>query len=229
MEEIKNKTNLQNMSIVHAELGSFDQVKEMVKHLHDTNEKIDVLINNAGVLKPNRSLTQEGLEESFAVNYVAPFLLTNLLIDLLKQANSSKIINVVSQVHSNHLDFDNLQFKTGYSGVKAYALSKTCLIMFTYLLAEKLKDSNITVNCLHPGVINTKLLKTAWGTFGDSPEVGAEAIIYLVRSPEIESSTGKYFKNNKPQHSKNITYNKDLQEKLWNKTEDLLGMNFSDH
>jgi len=228
IQKIKKETNLHNMSPVYAELGSFDQIKEMVNNIYNKYGKLDVLINNAGIIKPKRSVTQEGLETTFAVNYVAPFLLTNLLIDLLKKATSSRIVNVASQIQTNHLDFENLQHKTGYTQVKAYALSRTCLIMFTYLLAEKLKDSNLTVNCLHPGVINTKLLEEAWGSaVGASVEVGAETLVHAAIAPELENVTGKYLKNNKPVRSKDITYNKKLQKKLWSQTEEIIGTKFT--
>jgi NAD(P)-dependent dehydrogenase (short-subunit alcohol dehydrogenase family) len=227
IKKIENETSLHNMSPVYAELGSFDQINEMVNTISNKYEKLDVLINNAGLIKPERSVTQEGLETTFAVNYVAPFLLTNLLIDLLKKANSSRIVNVASQVQINHLDFDNLQYEVGYTQVKAYALSKTCLIMFTYLLAEKLKNSNITVNCLHPGVINTKILEEAWGAIGASVEVGAKTLIYAAIAPELENVTGKYLKDNKLVRSKDITYNKKLQTKLWQQTEEIIGKKFT--
>jgi NAD(P)-dependent dehydrogenase (short-subunit alcohol dehydrogenase family) len=188
---------------------------------------LDVLINNAGVFKSNRQITQEGLEETFAINYVAPFLLTNLLLDRLKNKNSKRIVNVTSQVHSNRIDLNNLQYESGYTSVKAYAQSKTCLILFTYFLAEKLKSSNITVNCLHPGIINTKLLKEAMGIEGGiTVSKGAEALIYVATAPELEKVTGKYFTNNIPELSKTITYNKEMQKKLWLRTEEIIGRNF---
>ena len=226
LSDIKNKTNQNNLTAVYADLVSFTQIIEMADTIYERFNKLDILINNAGVLRPNHYITKEGLEETFTVNYVAPFLLTNLLIKLLKKESSSRIVNVASRVHSNHIDFDNLQFEKGYSGVKAYAQSKTCLIMFTYFLAEKLKDTNITLNCLHPGVINTKLLRAAYGSFGASPSEGAKALIYASTSPELEKISGKYLKDNTITSSKDITYNKELQKKLWKKTEDIIGIKF---
>jgi NAD(P)-dependent dehydrogenase (short-subunit alcohol dehydrogenase family) len=226
LSQIKEETKNDKIDGVYAELGSFKDIKEMTKNLYKQFDHINVLINNAGVFRSERHLSQEGLEETFAINYVAPFLLTNLLIDLLKKSNSARIVDVVSRVHSNHLDINDLQNKNDYTGTKAYALSKTCLIMFTYLLAEKLKYSNITVNCLHPGIINTKLLKEAMGLAGDPPSKGAEAIIYVATASVLENMTGRYFMNNTLETSKPITYHKDLQKKLWQKTEELLEMKF---
>ncbi|MFX1353477.1 MAG: SDR family NAD(P)-dependent oxidoreductase [Promethearchaeota archaeon] len=223
---IKSITKRKNVSIVYADLCSFNQIKEMANDINNNYDRLDVLINNAGVFKPERSLTEEGFESTFAVNYIAPFLLTNLLLESLKKSKSGKIVNVVSRVHSNHFDFNDLQFKMGYTGVKAYAKSKTALILFTYALAEKLKNINITINCLHPGVINTKLLRSAYGTYGAPVLEGAKTLIYAATAPELKNVTGKYFVNNHPEPSKDITYNKETMNMLWSKTEELIGLKF---
>lgn len=227
MEEIKSKTRVSKIDYVSADLSSIKQIKDMSDMLHKQFEKIDILINNAGVFRQKRNVTQEGLEETLAVNYIAPFYLTNLILDLVIKANFGRIINVASQVHSNHLDFDDLQSIKDYSGTKAYALSKTCLIMFTYLLAEKLKNTKVTVNCLHPGVINTKLLVLGMGFSGAPVSEGAESVVYVATAPEIEKFSGKYFKDNTPTSSKNITYNKEKQKQLWQKTEEIIGAKFN--
>ena len=226
IESIKKETKSPNVLGISADLGSLEQIKKLAKNLYEQFDHLDVLINNAGVLRPQKNLTIDGLEETFTVNYVAPFLLTNLLIDLIKKSESGRIINVASQVQSNHLDFNNLQYEIGYTGVKAYASSKTCLIMFTYLLAEKLKHTNITVNCLHPGIINTKLLKTGMGSFGAPLSIGAENLIYVITDQKLEKVSGKYFNNKKPELSKEITYNKEIQKELWQKTEKIIGRSF---
>jgi len=198
----------------------------MVNTIYDRFNKLDVLINNAGVYRSERNITPEGLEETFAINYVAPFLLSNLLLDLLKNTKSSRIVNVVSRVQSNHFNLNDLQFEKNYTGVKAYAKSKTALILFTYLLAEKLKNTDITVNCLHPGVINTKLLRSAFGSGGAPLSDGAKSLIIAAIAPELKNVSGKYFINNRSEPSKDITYNKEIQKKLWKKTEEIIGMEF---
>ncbi|MFW9947369.1 MAG: SDR family NAD(P)-dependent oxidoreductase [Candidatus Odinarchaeota archaeon] len=226
MQRIEKITNKNNISSVFADLNSFNEIKEMASEIFDCFNKLDVLINNAGVYKSKRQTNQEGLEETFVINYIAPFLLTNLLIDLLKKAESSRIVNVVSRVQSNHLNFNDLQFEKGYSGVKAYARSKTALILFTYLLADKLYNTGITVNCLHPGVINTKLLRSAYGSGGASLLDGAQTLIFAALAPEIKNVSGKYFVNNRSEPSKDITYDKEIQKKLWKRTEEFIRMKF---
>ena len=128
----------------------------------------------------------------------------------------------MSRVQSNHLNFEDLQLKKGYTAVKAYSKSKTALVLFTYHLAEKLQDEGITVNCLHPGVINTKLLRAAFESGGASVEVGAKTLVFAATAPELEGVSGKYLVNNRPNSSKEITYNKEVQETLWRKTEEIL-------
>ncbi|MFX0027332.1 MAG: SDR family NAD(P)-dependent oxidoreductase [Candidatus Hermodarchaeota archaeon] len=226
IQRIEKITNKNNMSSVYADLSSLNEIKEMVKDIYDHFNRLDVLINNAGVYKSKRQITPEGLEETFAINYVAPFLLTNLLINLLKKAKPSRIVNVVSRVQSNHLDFNDLQFERGYTGVKAYARSKTALILFTYLLADKLHNTDITVNCLHPGVINTKLLRSAYGSGGAPLSDGAKTLIFAALAPELENVSGKYVVNNRSELSKDITYNKEIQKRLWKKTEEIIGIEF---
>ncbi|MFX0060502.1 MAG: SDR family oxidoreductase [Candidatus Heimdallarchaeota archaeon] len=226
MNNIEKETSSNKLSSVYGDLNSITQIKEIVNEIYDKFDRLDVLINNAGVVRSKRILNQDGLEETFAVNYIAPFLLTNLLITMLKKAESSRIVNVVSRVQSNHLDFNDLQFEKGYTGVKAYARSKTALIMFTYYLAEKLESTHITVNCLHPGVINTKLLRSAFRAGGAPLLEGAKTLIYAAIAPELENVSGKYFVNNRSAPSKEITYKKEIQEILWKKTEEITGIEF---
>ncbi len=222
MRAIAKESKSDNLSYVNADLLNFNQIKEMVSEIHDKFDTLDVLINNAGVYRSKRSINHDGLEETFAVNYLAPFLLSNLLLDLLKNAQSGRIVNVASRVHSNHVDFDNLQLEQGYTGVKAYANSKLALILFTYYFAEKLRDTNVTINALHPGVINTKLLKSAFGVGGASLTEGASTLIFAAIAPEIKNVSGKYFVNNRPTSSKDITYDKEIQKRLWDNTEEML-------
>lgn len=224
MKNIKAKTNSNKVSSVYGDLGSFTRIKEMVIDIYNRFDRLDVLINNAGVYRSERNITQEGLEETLAINYIAPFLFTNLLIDLLKKAKSSRIVNVVSRVQSNQFDFNDLQTEKGYSGVKAYAKSKTALILFTYFLAERLKNTDITVNCLHPGVINTKLLRSGFGAVGAPLLDGAKTLIFAAIAPELENVSGRYFVNNRSEPSKDITYDKEIQKKLWKKTKEIVGM-----
>ncbi len=222
MDKIAKLTHNNNLSYVYADLGKLDQIRAMASTLYENFNNIDVLINNAGVVRLKRTISQDGLEETFAINYLAPFLLTNLLLDLLINGKSSRIVNVVSRVQSNQLNFDDLQLEKEYTAVKAYAKSKTALILFTYFLAEKLKDKGITVNCLHPGAINTKLLRAVFRSDGASLEVGAKTLVFAATAPELEGVSGKYFVNNLSKSSKKITYDKEVQKILWKKSEELL-------
>ncbi|NVM18634.1 MAG: SDR family oxidoreductase [Candidatus Lokiarchaeota archaeon] len=222
IQKIEKETKNGNLSYIYADLGSIAQIKTMVSEIYDRFERLDVLINNAGVIRPERTVNKDGLEETFAINYLAPFLLSNLLIELLKKGKSSRIVNVVSRVQSNQLDFNDLQLEREYTAVKAYAKSKTALILFTYFLAEKLQDKGITVNCLHPGVINTKLLRAAFGMGGASLTEGAKTLVFAATAPKLEDVSGKYFLNNRSSYSKEITYDRKVQKTLWKKTEEIL-------
>jgi NAD(P)-dependent dehydrogenase (short-subunit alcohol dehydrogenase family) len=195
-----------------------------VKKRYDT---LDVLINNAGVYLNNYMLSPEGIEATFQINYLSMFFLTFNLIPLLKKSPEARIINVSSMAHSSAaIDLDGLVNPKKYDGHKAYGLSKLCAIYFTYELSEKLKDTGITVNCLHPGVINTKLLRSGWGGFGKffSKSVGEGALtsVYLATSDEVKNMTGKYFDNLKSVKSTPISYDITLRKKLWQLSEDLI-------
>ena len=222
MNKVQETTKRNQLNFVYADLGSFVQIREMVNKFYEHYDRLDVLINNAGVIRQKRTVNQYGLEETFAINYLAPFYLTNLLLDLLENGRPSRIVNVVSRVHSNHFDFDNLQWEKGYTAVKAYAKSKTALILFTYLLAEKLQSKDIAVNCLHPGRINTKLLHAAFQAGGEPVIEGARKLVYAATSPELKDVNGEYFVNNRISSSTKITYNKEVQETLWKRTEEIL-------
>ena len=226
-EKIKLETGTKKVDAITGDLSSINQIMAMIEEIKHKYRKIDILINNAGVLSPNRVITDDGFELTFQVNYLAPFLLTNSLLEILKNNQPARIVNVVSEVHSNQLDFNNLQLSEGYTSVKAYALSKTCLIMYTYLLADKVSDFSITANCLHPGIIKTKLLHPSLVHSGSPVEEGANKIVYAATSPKLENINGKYLRNNKIRHSKEITYNKHLQDQLWEKSSQMLSLDFS--
>jgi len=149
---------------------------------------LHVLINNAGTFMRERKLTEDGIEMTFAVNYMAPFILTSELLGLLKESASSRIINVASVAHWNaKIDWNNLQGERGYDGFQAYALSKLGIILFTYTLAKRLNGTGVTVNCLHPGVTKTKLLRSGFGDYpGADPQKRCGDTIYLASAPEVE-------------------------------------------
>jgi NAD(P)-dependent dehydrogenase (short-subunit alcohol dehydrogenase family) len=182
---------------------------------------LNILINNAGVFEHERILTADGIEQTFAVNHLAGFLLTGLLLDVLKGNSPARIINVSSMTHSSSMNFDNLQGEKHYSGYEAYAASKLANILFSFFLAERLKDSGVTVNCLHPGVINTKLLNAGWGMCGTSVEQGAETSVYLASSPDVEGLTGGYYRDRRPAPPEKICGDRKIQDRLWKLSESL--------
>jgi NAD(P)-dependent dehydrogenase (short-subunit alcohol dehydrogenase family) len=225
LEEIKKKTGNNKIEFFIADLSSQKQVRLLAEKIQEKHNRLDVLINNAGVYMKERQLTEDGLEMTFAVNHLSHFLLTYLLLDLLKKSSPSRIINISSIAHqSGSVDFDNLQGEKKFSSYGAYALSKLANILFTYKLAEKLKNTGVTVNCLHPGVINTKLLRAGFGFGGASLDVGAETPVYLAISLEVENITGRYFVKKKETKSSTITYDIKIRKKFWEISEKLAGI-----
>ncbi len=225
LEELKNKTGNQKYDLLVADLSSQREVRELASQIQEKYAELHVLINNAGVFMNQRKLTEDGLETTFAVNHLAPFLLTNLLLDLLKKSAPSRIITVSSMTHqSAWVDFENLQGEKHFTGYQAYALSKMGNIFFAYELAERLKNSRVTANCLHPGVIDTKLLRAGYGPGGGSVEKGAETPVYLATSREVEQVSGQYFRSKKAVSSDPTTYDKSLQKELWKISEQLTGL-----
>lgn len=219
-----------------ADLSSQESIRNLVKKIKEKFKKIDVLINNAGARFSDRHLTIDGIEATFAVNYLSRFLLTNLLLDLLKESEQGRIINISGEYHrKGKIHFDDLNLKENYSAFTASAQSKLADILFTYSLAEKLKNTSITANCMHPGSVATniiysdpdagagiKSLYAVSSLFLSKPEKGAETVIYLATSQNVSSITGKYFINKKAVESSPLSYNKELGSKLWEASEDLI-------
>ncbi|MEN8122433.1 MAG: SDR family NAD(P)-dependent oxidoreductase [Bacteroidota bacterium] len=212
--ELISTTGNKQIHYFNADLASFSQIEDFTETIHKKFQHIDILINNAGIYESNKVILENGFEKTFMVNYLSAFTLTLSLLDLLEKANHAKIINVSSMVHAGSIDFSNLNGNISYSGESAYSLSKLCNILFSYELAERVKSQNILVNALHPGVINTKLLRAGWGPFGSSVIEGAKRILFLVND-EQKNLSGKYFENDQQTQSANITYNELTRKKLW--------------
>ncbi len=219
---IKELSKYGNVRAYRADFSSLKEIKEMADKILENEEKLDVLINNAGIFSHQKILSEDGYELTFAINHLAPFYLTLLLIPLLKKSAPSRIVNVSSMAHSSSIDFENLQGEKGYSGYEAYSLSKLANILFTFELAEKLRSSDITVNCLHPGVINTKLLREGWGFGGASLAEGAKTSVYLASSPDVSEITGKYFSNRRVSEPARISYDSNVRKELWKRSEKLI-------
>ncbi|MGE5797989.1 MAG: SDR family oxidoreductase [Ignavibacteria bacterium] len=219
-----------------ADLSSQESIRNLAKKIKERFKRIDVLINNAGARFSGRHITIDGIEATFAVNYLSRFLLTNLLLDLLKESEQGRIINVSGEYHrKGKINFNDLNLKENYSAFTASAQSKLADILYTYSLAEKLKNTNITANCMHPGSVATniiysdpdagagiKFLYAVSALFLSKPEKSAETVIYLATSQNVSSITGKYFINKKAVESSPLSYDKELGSKLWEVSEDLI-------
>jgi NAD(P)-dependent dehydrogenase (short-subunit alcohol dehydrogenase family) len=233
--DIRSATGNAAVEAVTADLASQASIRGLVAELLGRCPRLDVLVNNAGLVARSRTMTVDGIETVFAVNHLAYFLLTNLLLDRLKASAPARIVNVSSEAHQGHrLDFDDLQLTRGWRPVKAYSLSKLANVMFTYELARRLAGTGVTVNCLHPGVIATKLLldylplpsltSPVTTAFAGTPEQGAETPLYLAASPEVEGVTGEYFARRKPKKSTAYSYDTAAARRLWDESARLTGL-----
>jgi len=223
-DKIQKVTGNDGLDYVIADLSSLAEVRKMAETIKSKYSVLDVLINNAGVFRRHKELSKDGYEMTFAVNHLAHFLLTNLLFDTIKNSDKGRIVTVSSMAHSSDIDFDNLQGEKFFDGYTAYAYSKLCNILFTFHLAEKLSGTNVTANCLHPGVISTKLLHAGWGMGGGSLKQGAETSVYLATSKDVENISGKYFVSKRPAHPAAISYDAETQKRLWDISLDMTGL-----
>jgi NAD(P)-dependent dehydrogenase (short-subunit alcohol dehydrogenase family) len=207
-----------------ADLSREDEIRRMAQDVTSRYDRLDVLINNAGTYQPERHLTKDGVEMTFAVNYLAPFLLTQLLFPLLRKSAPSRIVTVASSAHEDvdRITWGNLPAQEQYDSWGAYALSKFADITFTYSLARMAKKTGVVANCLHPGVTDTNLLRSAFpGYPAITPEEGARTSVYLASSEEVTGVSGHYFDTRKQVRSSDLTYDRSVQDRLWKIAEDL--------
>ena len=191
--EIKQVSNNQHIDGFVADLSSLDEVRELAKNILAKYDAIHLLINNAGAGFAAPRYGKDGMETTMAVNYFAPFLLTNLLLPAVKKAAPARIVNIASAGQSA-INFDDIMLKKNFDGVTAYTQSKMALIMFTIDLAEELKDAGVTVNSLHPGTyLDTNMVRAAGIRPHGTVQSGADAEVYLATSAELNEVTGKYF------------------------------------
>jgi NAD(P)-dependent dehydrogenase (short-subunit alcohol dehydrogenase family) len=224
--ELKEKTGRGSPDFLIADLSDQNQVRKLAQDLLSNYTRLDVLINNAGTYQKTRLVTADGVETTFAVNYLAPFLLTHSLLPLLKKSAPSRIISVASSAHEDvgRVDWDNLQGERHYDPWDTYARSKFADIVFTYMFARNIGGSGVTANCLHPGVVNTKMLRSAFPTMtGIPPEQGALTSVHLAVSPDVIGVSGQYFDNRRPVRSSALTYDRSVQERFWNLAADCTG------
>jgi NAD(P)-dependent dehydrogenase (short-subunit alcohol dehydrogenase family) len=231
-QSITSETGNDSIELLIADLSSQAAIRQLVADYKRSHRRLHVLVNNAGVNVKQRTLTADGIELNFAVNYLAPFLLTLSMIDILEASAPARIINVASAAEQmGKIDFDDLMAARKYSALRAYSQSKLAAVLFTYELARRLDPSRVTVNCLHPGVIRTKITRgmSGWGAviawlgrpFAASPEHGADTILYLASSPGVQGVSGEYFENRHAKRSSPRSYDAAAGRRLWQISESL--------
>ena len=234
-DEIRRESGNDKVSLLLADLAVQEQVRRLAEEFRERHDRLDVLVNNAGQVQNKRTETPDGIEITLAVNHLAPFLLTNLLLDMLKESAPSRIVTVSSEGQRwGRLDLDDLQSRRRYKPFQVYGMTKLANIMFTFELAERLEGTGVTANCLHPGGVNTNfgnnnrgfttLLFRAFKPFMRSPERGADTVVYLASSPDVEGMTGKYLSDRKLITASGEAYDQDLRRKLWQISEELTGL-----
>jgi NAD(P)-dependent dehydrogenase (short-subunit alcohol dehydrogenase family) len=221
-----------NVHVFVADMSSQAQVRRLAGEVLERLPRIDVLINNVGGYWSTRHHTDDGLERTFAINHLAPFLLTNLLLDRLERSAPARVVTVASNAHtSGRIDFDDLQGERSYSGGRAYSQSKLANVLFSYQLAVRLRG--VTANALHPGVVRTafggedpgriqRLLVPLVRPVMKSPDQGAATSIHLASAPQLEEVSGRYFANRRAIRSSPPSYEQALAARLWEASADLV-------
>ena len=230
--EIQAQSGNDKVDLLLADLASQAEIRRLAVEIEARYADLHVLINNAAIIPQQRRETAEHLEMQFAVNHLAYFLLTNLLVDKLKASAPARIVVVASQVHaSGVIDFDDLQARRNYRPSQVYANTKLANVLFTYELARRLKGSGVIANCLHPGVVATNLLNDYMGVpqgrrdRGIETSKGAQTSLYLATSPEVAGVSGRYFVNREAASSSAVSYDKELAQRLWQVSAELTGLN----
>ena len=235
LSEMREKSGNNSLDLMLADMSSMQSVRQLASEFRRKYDRLHVLVNNAGLFMFTRTTTGDRLETTFEVDYLSHFLLTGLLIDLLKASAPSRLVEVSSIAHYNgHIDFDDLQGEKGYGGWRAYSQAKLAQVLFTYELARRLKGTGVTANCLHPGAVATNIWSRPLGRAGFimkllrlfmmGPEGGAKTPIYLASSPDVEGVSGKYFTNKKEKESSKESNDEQVARRLWLVSEELTGL-----
>jgi len=236
-KEIAAVATGESPTLLTVDLSSQAAIRILACEIQTRFSQIDVLINNAAGIFSQRELTADGIEKTFAINHLAPFLLTHLLLGLVQAAPAGRIVTVASESHSGSLDFNNLQGESSYNFFGAYNLSKLGNILFTYELARRLQGTKVTANCMSPGPTRTRFgddltgLPRLFPKFMKSipflfvtPEKGASTLIHLASSPEANGVSGRFFLRGRETKTKKITYNRDIAARLWTVSETLCSL-----
>jgi NAD(P)-dependent dehydrogenase (short-subunit alcohol dehydrogenase family) len=236
LDEIITQTNKHSVSLMLCDMSSMASIRSFVKEVKKKYSRLDVLVNNAGGEFSKREVTSEGFERTLAVDYLAPFLMTYELLDLLKASVPSRVINVSSGLAKNgKINFDDLQSVKDYKGMQVYSKAKLMLMMFTYELSRRLAGTGVTANVLMPGFVATNLGKNS-GSLRSSlmfkmvrpmqinAKKGAETSVYLASSDEVRDVSGKCFVKKKEVVTCPASHDESMQKRLWNETISLLGL-----
>ena len=236
LEEIKRTSGSKSIDLLIADLSSQAEIRSLAKSIYDRYSRLDVLINNAGLVLSKRMLSVDGIEMTLATNHLGPFLLTHLLLNLLEKSAPSRIINVSSAVHKwARIDLADLQYeKRKYQFMKVYAQSKLLMNSITFEFAKRLQGTEVTINCIHPGAVKTslgsdnshsvalKFIDKLIKFFFITPKKAAKNIIDLALSPKWENITGKYVIKGKPVRPSSATYDPILAKKIWEISENFI-------
>jgi len=235
-KEVIAGTKNSNVECLICDLASFSSVRTCAEEFKKRYQRLDVLVNNAGVLPQERQESRDGIELNFAVNYLAPFLLTNLLLPLLKQSAPARVINVASSAHTEgEIHFDDLQSQKSFNKYAAYAQSKLALILFTKKLARELEGTGVTVNALHPGVVGTEMTMQNVRRMNPlsafvfkrtlvTPAQGAETSVYLATSPEAANVSGEYFVHKRTAPASPLASDMAVASRLWDISASMVGL-----
>jgi len=234
VSDIKKATGNGSLELLLADLSSLQSVRDLATDFISSHHRLHLLVNNAGVLFGKRTPTPDGLETTFEVNYLSHFLLTNLLLDLLKKSAPSRIVNVSSDSHfPGKMNFDDLQQERRYGALRAYSQSKLAQILFTHELSRRLEGTGVTVNSVTPGTVRSHWADEG-GAFGivnrmgrpfmASPAKGARTPLYVATSPEVEGVTGRYFSKMKERQSSIESYDDAEAKRLWAESMKLSGL-----